>query len=145
MESGIQSVAISTDNQKAFISDHSGNIKIIKWKPEAGSIKISGHSEEENTKVGNNLTYSICLTKDEKYLLVGSDGLVSLFETETREVTKEYIMQTCVVAIKLIKNGKKALIAEENGNLSIIDLENFEMFLVAENTVNHPFVQIAIV
>ena len=82
---------------------------------------------KELKKVGRYGTYSIYLTKDEKYLLVGSEELVSIPETETREVTKEFELTTYVTGISLIQDGKRAIIAEDNGDLLILDLETMEI------------------
>ena len=51
----IQSIAFSRDNQKAFISDYGGNIKIIKWQAGANSrdeFDFTGEPKE----VGNRAT-----------------------------------------------------------------------------------------
>ena len=47
--------------------------------------------------------------KDKKYLLVGSNRLVIVFETDTREVTKEFKMIEYVKEISLIKDDKRLL------------------------------------
>ena len=88
MSGTILSVAFTRDNQSAFINDHDGNIKMIKWKAGANSSHEFDFSEEPK-KVAGIHTESICLTKDEKYLLVGSELLLSVLETETRKVTKK--------------------------------------------------------
>ena len=132
MTNVIFSVAFSRDNQSVFISDLDGNIKMIKWQTGANSWDDFDFSEEPK-KVVNCLTDSICLTKDEKYLLVGSKESLCVFETETREVTKEFKLTTYVAGIILIEDYKKAIIAENHGDLSIIDLETMEMVSFAEN------------
>ena len=85
----IFSMAFSRDNQSAFISDWEGSIKMIKWQAGANSEEDFDFTEKP-IRVGVRFTVSICLTKDEKYLIVGSEKLVSLFETTTREVTKKF-------------------------------------------------------
>ena len=132
LEASISSVAFSRDNQRAFISDDEGNIKVIKWTPNANSGDDFNFTEEPR-KVGNQTTDSICLTKDEKYLLVGSDKQISVFETTTREITKEFKLSNQVVSINLIKDDKRAIIADENGNLSNLDLETLEIEEIAHN------------
>ena len=67
---------------------------------------------QSSTKVGDNQTYQICLTKDDKNLLVGSYKILKVFNTETNIVTKELKMNKIVSGIKLINGGKSALIAE---------------------------------
>ena len=136
MTSEIVSVAFSRDNQSAFISDYDGNIKMIKWKAGANSGDDFDFIEEPK-KVGRYGTVSICLTKDEKYLIVGSFELVSMFETKTREVKKEFNLRFAVEGIILIEDGKKAIIAEGNGNLSILDLETLEIYSIIENITNN--------
>ena len=134
MSSRIVSVIFSRDNQSAFIGDAHGCIKQIKWQPNANSEDEFDFAEELK-KVGDYGTKSICLTKDEKYLLIGSKALVIVFETLTRK-KKEIKLTDIVVEITLIKDGKKAIIAEINGNLSIIDLETLEISSIAKNIAN---------
>ena len=138
MSSEIYSVAFSRDNQSVYISDDDGYIKIIKWEAGANSGDEFDFSEEPK-KIGRKYIKSICLTKDEKHLLVGSRYLLSVFETKTREVIKEFKMTNYVKKISLIKDDKKAIIAESNGNLSILDLETLEIFSVAKNITNNQY------
>ena len=71
----INSVSFSRDNTSAFLSNLDGNIKMIKWQAGATSEGEFDLTEEPK-QVGNGHTFKICLTTDEKYLLVGSDGLL---------------------------------------------------------------------
>ena len=111
MLSDIHSMAFSRNNQSVFISDYSGNIKTIKWKAGVNSGDEFDFTEELK-KVGNNFTSSICLTKDEKYLLVGSHELVSVFETTKNKITKEFKLTNFVQGMSLIKDGQIVVIAE---------------------------------
>ena len=135
MEDNIRSMAFSCDNQSAFICDYYGSIKLIKWKTDANSGNDFYFSEDPK-EVGFFPTHTICLTKDDKYLLVGSYQLVSVFETKTREVKTKFEMGDAVTALSLIKDGKQAIIAEYNSNLSILDLETMEISSIAENITN---------
>ena len=144
LSGSIYSVAFSRDNQSAFISDYVGNIKMIKWKAVANSGG-NFHLIEILKKVANRRIFSISLTKDEKYLLVGSYGLVSVLKTTTRKVTKEFKLTDLVRGISLIKDGTKAIIAEENGNLSIIDLETLEISSIAQNITNGKRLEVCLV
>ena len=134
LDNRIYSVVFSRDNQSAFISDSDGNIKMIRWKAGANSEDEFDYNEKPK-KVGSKAIFSMCLTSDEKYLLVGSK-VVSAFETATREVTKQFIRTDSVKAISLIQDGKCALIAEMNGNLSIIDLETLEIEDISKSITN---------
>ena len=96
---------------------------MIKWQADASSEDDFDFTEEP-IQVGNfRGTESLCFSKDEKYLLVGSEKLVVVVVTETREVIKEIELTDYVKEITLIQDGNKAIIAELNGNLSILDLE----------------------
>ena len=132
LSNNIYSIAFSRDNKSAFISDYYGNIKKINWLAGASSDNEFDFTEEPK-QVGTCYTWSICLTKDEKYLLVGSNQLVCVFETKIKEVTKEFKLTHTVKGINLIRNYKKALITERNGNLSIIDLETLEISSIDKN------------
>ena len=124
-------MAFLCDNTSAFISDASGNIKMIKWQTGVNSsIEIS--YIEESKKLYDN-TSSMCLSKDEKYLLFGSNNILCVFETETREVTKEFKLAGFVQAISLMQDGKIAIIGEGNSDLSILDLETLKIRKIAKN------------
>ena len=131
MPATIYSVAFSSDNQSAFISDFLGNIKIIKWQADANSESEFDFTEEPK-KVCQRNCYSICLTNDKKYLLVGSSNLVQVLKAETREVIKKISLKNWITRISLIQDGKTAIIAMENGDLSILDLETMEISSIAE-------------
>ncbi len=119
-------MAFTQDNQSAFISDRGGKIKIIKWTPNA-KTEHDFKLYQNSTQVGKNWTLQICLTRDDKNLLVGSLRLVSVSNTETRNVIKEFEMNDHVKAIKFIGDGTNALIAGFNGNLTIINLKTMEI------------------
>ena len=75
MSSRIYSVAFLRDNQSAFIAEYKGSIKIINWKAGASSGDDFDLTQKCK-KVSKFYTKAICLTKDDKYLLVGSDKRV---------------------------------------------------------------------
>ena len=128
-------MTFSRDNLSAFISDMNGSIKMIKWQAGADSGYDFDFTEEPK-RLDKLATRSICLTKDEKYLLVGSGPLLSVLETETREVTKEFKLKDGIMTINLIQDGKQAIISAKNGDLSIINLETMEIKKIAENITN---------
>ena len=135
LQNVIYSLAFSRDNQSVFISNCFGYIKMIKWKAGANN-KDEFDFNEEPKQMGNFGTEIICLTKDEKYLLVGSHSSLCVFETTTRKVIKEFKLSMTVIGINLIKNGTKAIIAQGNGGLSILDLETLEMTIIKNMTDN---------
>ena len=104
---------------------------MINWQADTNS-EIEFDFTEEPKQVGNSLISSICLTKDEKYLLVGSYEYVRVFETATREVIKKFKLRTYVMAITLIKDGEAAIVGELNSNVSIIDLKTLKISPIAE-------------
>ena len=131
MTEEINSVAFSSDNQSAFISHYNGDIKMLKWK--AGANSGDDFDCTEELKLVERSSQSICLTKDEKYLLVASWKLLYIFVTKTRKVAREIKMAADVLEMSLIKDGKKAIIAQGDGSFSIIDLETLEISSIAEN------------
>ena len=82
-------MAFSRDNESVFISDRDGNIKIINWK-RGTNFGNDFDFTQNSKKIGKCGTDSICLTKDEKYLLIGSEELLIVFETSTKKVIKEF-------------------------------------------------------
>ena len=61
---------------------------------------------------------------------------MSVFNTETRNVTKEFKLNTIVSGIKMIDCGKSVLIAEENCDLTNINLKTMEMSSSHKNVTN---------
>lgn len=132
----ILEVAFLSDNETAFVCDYNGNIQRTKLSYCADSKNKSDFTED-STNVSKKGTRAICLTKDEKYLIVGSQETLSLYDTTTREVTKEFIVTDCVMGISLIQDGQKAIIAQYSGDLSILHLENMELEKIAENVTDN--------
>ena len=125
LSDSIHSMAFTQDNQGAYISDCSGNIKMIKWKPNASSEDDFDFSQYL-IQLGTKGTYEICLTRDDKNLFVGSYHTLIVFNTKTVKVTKTFNLICHVDGIKLV-NNKDVLIAEENGDFSIINLQSLEI------------------
>ena len=108
----ICSVAFSRDNQSAFfISNICSYIRMIKWQ--AGTNSGDDFDFNEEPKMVGNYCESICLTKDEKYLPVGSQRAVIVFETTTRKVTKEFGLTDVVQGISLINSLPQGLTKNE--------------------------------
>ena len=124
----IHSMVFSRDNKTAYMVDFYGGIRIINFKANT-NLEIECMSQKKK-KVGNDNAYSICLTKDEKYLLIGSRDLISVFDTTTREVTKKINLDDFVLRISQIKDCKKAIVAYGEGNFAILDIETLEISLV---------------
>lgn len=136
MTDSIFSICCSYDNKSAAVSDWSGNIKIIRWKPEAISEKDFDF-DQKSKRVGRGSTEMICMgDKDDKYILVGSEASLCIYELATRRVIKEFMMTSIVMGIKMLGDGKKAAVAERNGNIYVIDIETHEMTLIAENVTS---------
>ena len=137
----IHSIAFSKDNQTAFISDYDGNLRKITWQEGATSWDDFDFTKELINR-DMSCTKDICLSKDEKYIVQFSSRILILSST-TFEVIKEIfpddptIEQTCAFAyvhdVKIIQDGKKALIAFKKGMLAIFDLETLELKHIAKN------------
>ena len=131
--SDIHSVAFTHDNQSAFISCIKGSINVIKWQADAKSgdvnfddpVKFYLHNQRRETT-------SICLTNDDKYLLIGCERRVRIFDTTTKEKIKRFEIPFGVQDISLSEEGKKAIIAEFDGNIHVIDLETLEIEKIAD-------------
>ena len=108
---------------------------MIKWKPNASTEQDFDFTQKTN-QVSTAYIDKICLTRDDKNLLVGSHKLVSVFNTETRNVTKKFKLNCLVSGINMIAGGKSALISEESGDLTIINLETMEMSPTHKNVIN---------
>ena len=131
----IHSVAFTQDNQSAFISDWNGSIKMIKWKPNAETEHDFDFTKEFK-RVGNTVTYDICLTRDDKHLLIGSWNRCSVMNTETLNVTKEFILGSYCKGIKLLHGGPHAIISDQDAVLTIIDTETMEISQTHKDVAN---------
>jgi len=122
----VYSVAFTQDNLSAYVNDGEGNIKKITWKANA-TTEDEFDLTQESKKLGGDLSYQICLTKDDKHILAGGSKKLSVFDTRNFKLTKEIKMSFYVVGIKLVNEGKSAIVAEMNGHLTVIDLETLEI------------------
>ena len=129
-------MAFTQDNQSAFISDRGGKIKIIKWKPNVNTDHDFDFTQ--NNTQGGNVTIQICLTRDDKNLLVGSNGLVSIFNTRSRKLINQFKLHDVVytMGIKLICGRKSVVITIDIGVLKIINLESMKMSPSHKNVTN---------
>ena len=131
----IYSVAFTQDNKSAFISDTTGFIKMIKWKPNANTENDFDFTQN-SIQVNKYPTFQICLTRDDKNLLFSSGKRMTVFNIESRNITKDFKLNAFVQGIKLIDGGKSVLIIEENGDLTIINLETMKMSASHKNIAN---------
>ena len=128
----IQSVAFSRNNQSAYICDWSGKIQKITWKPNANSENDFDFTEN-GTQIGDNFTFSICLTRNEKYLFVGILGFVCVVDTRNMKVRKKLKMSHDLRFITLTQDGKKAILSQDNPGMSILDIETLKVHLIQKN------------
>ena len=128
----IYSLELLKDNEYFIASDSHGFVRKIRWKADTRNkqdlelIKNYGHVGIDDTK-------SICLTEDEQNLLVGSLIYVRVLNLESGEVIKEFKLKAYVIGISLIDNGNKAVIAEDNGCITIIDVNKQEICETFDN------------
>ena len=134
MQHSIFSVTFSRDNQKAFISDIYGSIKMIKWQVGSNSRDIFDFKDEPK-HYGGQQTYAISLSNDEKYLIVGGHRLLTIIEVSKKRVVKNYRTTYGFFAIILIQDENKVIISQEDGNLNILDLDTLEMNKIAEKII----------
>ena len=141
----VGSVAFTQDNQRAFIGYHDGHVKMIKWKPNA-STEHDFDFKQSSIKMGNDYTFQLCLTRDDKNILVGSKGLLSIFNTRTRVLINQFKLNTYVTGIKQIDGGKNAFIANYDGDLGILNLKTMKMISAWGNVTNGTgLIEIAII
>ena len=99
LKDNITSVAFTSNNLEAYISDWAGNIKIVKWQSNATS-KHEFDITQKPIKVGSDCTYGICLTPDDVKLIVRSEKRVRVYNTHTKKITKMMIFDSVVRGIK---------------------------------------------
>ena len=139
-----QSFTISKNKLFAYWCDYYGNIFKIIWKPNATCQEDFELVEEKALK--GNETSHLCLTDDDKYLIIGLLNDVQVFNVDTWEVVKEHKFGNSIQAISLINNGNHVLIAVQNGDMIVIDTKNFEIiFKELEITKHHQLTKITII
>lgn len=112
LEKHFTSMAFTHDNLGAFICDFQGNIKLIKWKDNS-NCKYDFDFSQVSTKVGSDQCMDICLTRDQKYLLAGSDYDFKIFDTSNMRKIKKFNFQSIVNGIEQIDGGRYAIISDE--------------------------------
>ena len=127
MNNPIFSIAFTKDNQRAFISDYYGKIKMIMWVPNASTENDFDLTQASIIVGKGRIFLKICLTGDDKNLLVGSEKLLTVFSTETRKIIREIKLNHYVRGMKVDSNSTNVLIAEGNGNITIINTDSMEV------------------
>ena len=115
----ICSVAVSRSKNFAYISDYSGNIRRFSMK------NFDFH--KDSISLGSHSTLSICLTKDQNNLLVGSFKKIKVFNIRSESIIKELDFSALVKKIGLFGDDNKALVITEQGEIASIDCEKFEI------------------
>ena len=128
----IYSIAFTKNNRTAYISDGDGYIRMMKWKQNANTeedFELLKFKKSELLKIGNKYTYNICLTNDEENLIIGSGsiGKVYILNLYSEEVIKEFNLTTIILKISQVDEEMFAVVAEYNSDLTIIDLESFDI------------------
>ena len=116
----IHSIVLFKDNQNAIVIDNNGNIKKLNWKVNAkiagDFIYIKQYGELCNTNLLN-----LCLSDDQETLFIGSGQLVKVFNLQTCQEIKVFVLKNFIKGMELIDDEKKVVLIEQNGNLTIIN------------------------
>ena len=126
LHSGIYSITFTKDCQQAYISDDDGNLKTMMLRSDANPGQDFKFTKDFK-QIGSYATKNICLTDDEKNQIVGSRYYVRVVNIEKGDVTKEFKISEEIRELKLIGDGMSVLVAESNGNLTIIDLKTMKV------------------
>ena len=92
-------MAFTYDNLGAYVSDYKGSCKSIKWKKDVTNRYDFDYSNLA-TQVGQTSTHAMCLTKDNKYLLVIEATKLRIFDTLTMDFIKEFYLDHAANGIK---------------------------------------------
>ena len=133
LSSTIWAVAFTKDSKYAYISDFSGNLNIMCME--------NFEFIEDFIKIGANGTLTICLSNDDKKLLVVSNEMLKIFDLDNREVVKEF-RESDYKKVSLINGGESILLSGANGELTIIDFETLEIVKTfdAKHTTNYKLI-----
>ena len=122
LNGNINAISVTADSKYAYFCDslegNSGKLQLLCLET-LEQIKDFGNFTEINTN-------QICLTKDEKNILMGSEFSIRVFNIEKGEIIKELTNIGGCQKIRLIDDGDKALVADFGGDLYFIDLKTFE-------------------
>lgn len=119
LNSTIFSIVITQDNQQVYLSEFDGTI-----------TKLDLNTLEENSqKTGDYLTSYMCLSKNDKKLLIVSENIIKVFNLETLLQLGKFEMAYSVRNVVLVNDGLNAIIASENGEVINIDLEKLVVSL----------------
>ena len=124
LKDSIFCVALTKDGRDAYVCDFRGLIKKLNQKNDENSkfiFKFVGRAK----KIGSFSTFCICLTPCERFLMLGSYKTVTLYHTEFMDVYYTIKYNSPVQSINLISYGIYVVISHRNGDLTILDPENF--------------------
>ena len=118
LEKKISSISVLKDSQHAYIGDENNNIGMLTWKPNPRFLKDVKFVEIRKLKKRG--IYSMCLTNDEKFLIVGAPNSVKFYNLLTDTIMYRQPVSDNVIGITLIKNGKGAQILQKKSDAKML-------------------------
>lgn len=133
----IESIVVSQFENKSYMADAYGNIKIITWKNDSKDANDFDLQQKMKHVTDENGAKCLLLTRDETQLLMGSYKSFYIFDPKTLQRIKKYTVEGQFVRdISYIKNAQKVLMTMQCGQLYIFNLENKELSLIDKIATN---------
>ena len=123
LRSHISSVVMSNCTNTAYYSDITGKIARIEWN---SNITSENDLVFERIKNFGEWVYTLCITNDNKELLVGTSTGLYICSIDLN-YDRKYIKLRFVYLLSLFNDDKKALLCSEESKLHIVDIETLEI------------------
>jgi YVTN family beta-propeller protein len=112
-------ITVTSDGKKAYILD--GGLESFISVIDTQSKKVTA-----TIPIDIQITYTLAITPDEKYVYVTGHGTVSIIDIEKEEVVKKLYMGDYNYAVTMTPDGKQAYVSSQ-GNVSVIDIATQEI------------------
>ena len=140
----IFAITIFKNNRWAQIGDEKGKILKIRWKNNSNTKQEFGilkHIQQATIKSllrpRLNAIFQLRLIDNEKNLLINSINLISIYNLTKNRSIKSFAFHDSIIEMELANNDRNIVVAEKNGDLTIIDLDLLVISKKIQKTVQH--------
>ena len=134
MKDIIQSICMFKDNKNAVVTFRIGYLKKLNWdNPKRKSFfkftvnygRAFAHCNPKNGYYSPAQIENVCMTTDEKNMLLADRYNMILFSLSLRQEIKRFVtIFPLIRGLELFDNGKKAVLIDSKKDLIVIDLIN---------------------
>jgi WD40 repeat protein len=120
----------------SFPLDQKSDDQAAQWKGERLNRIMDPRFVEDGSSDVPSGIYGMRLTSD-RLVVVGIDGVVSLFAAGAlRDAPRQFVHPQAVFAVTVSHNGRELVLADENGGVSVYDLNTTKLARASQGTTS---------